>query len=190
MKLLAFAASTSTQSINNQLVTYAKELLESGQVDGVDDVTVEILDLNDFEMPIYSEDREAADGIPQLAHDFFTAIGAADAVLVSFAEHNGFYTAAYKNTFDWASRINMRVYQDKPVVLLATSAGARGGKNVLETAAMSGQFFGYEVLSSLSIPSFHDNFDAAAGNLINPDLDAQLKTALGALRTGPGPSEA
>lgn len=183
MKLLAFAASTSTQSINNQLVNYATGLLTSGAIEGVADITVDTIDLNDYEMPIYSEDREAANGVPQQAHDFFAAIGAADAVLISFAEHNGFYTAAYKNTFDWASRINQRVYQETPTVLLSTSVGGRGGQNVLQTATMSGQFFGYEVLSSLSIPSFNDNFDVSIGRLSNPDLDTQLKTSLQALGT-------
>lgn len=43
---------------------------------------------------------------------------------------------------------------------------------------MSGQFFGYEVLSSLSIPSFNDNFDVSAGRLSNSELDTQLKTSL------------
>jgi chromate reductase len=183
MKLIAFAASTNSRSINKQLVTYATRLLVSDAIDGVADVSVETIDLNDFEMSIYSEDREAANGVPQQGHDFFAAIGAADAALISFAEHNGFYTAAYKNIFDWASRINQRVYQGTPAVLLSTSVGGRGGQNVLQTATMSGQFFGYEVLSSLSIPSFHDNFDVVAGRLSNPDLDTQLRTSLQALGT-------
>ena len=40
-------------------------------------------------MPIYSADRESEGGIPQLAQDFFDKIGAANAVLISSAEHNG-----------------------------------------------------------------------------------------------------
>ncbi len=50
-------------------------------------MTVETIDLNDYEMPIYSIDRQNDGGIPQLAHDFFDKIGEADAVLISFAEH-------------------------------------------------------------------------------------------------------
>ena len=104
MKILAFAATSSKHSINKQLIGYATQILEDTA--GAD-VTVETIDLNDYEMPIYSIDRQNEDGIPQAAHDFFDKIGQADAVLISFAEHNGFYTAAYKNLFDWTSRIDM-----------------------------------------------------------------------------------
>ena len=130
MKLLAFAASNSSQSINRQLVDYAIGLLADGEIEGVPAGALEIstLDLNDFEMPIYSIDRQEAGGIPQAAHDFYDTLGAADALLISFAEHNGSYTVAFKNVFDWASRIDMRVYHDKPIVMLSTSPGGGGGR--------------------------------------------------------------
>ncbi len=115
MKLLAFAATNSQQLINRALVTYAASQVNADEV--------EILDLNDFEMAIYSIDRENTSGIPEQAQLFFDKIGQADAVLISFAEHNGTYTAAYKNIFDWASRINQKFYQQKPVIMLATSPG-------------------------------------------------------------------
>jgi len=41
--------------------------------------TVKFLDLNDFEMPIYSIDRETESGIPDLAKSFYKEIGEADA---------------------------------------------------------------------------------------------------------------
>ncbi len=81
MRIIAIAATNSKNSINKQLLTYAAGLLT--------DATVEILDLNDYEMPIFSVDRERDKGIPQVAHDFYEKIGQADGVLISFAEHNG-----------------------------------------------------------------------------------------------------
>lgn len=183
MKLLAFAASNSRQSINRQLVDYAVGLLADGQIEGVPAGALEIssLDLNDFEMPIYSIDRQNADGIPQPAHDFYNLLGAADALLISFAEHNGSYTVAYKNVFDWASRIDMRVYHDKPIVMLSTSPGGGGGGFVLRTAGHLAGYFGNEVLASLAVPRFGENFDTEAGRLTDPDLDVQLREALATL---------
>ena len=178
MKIVAFAATTSRKSINRQLVSYAARLLEEARPG---DVTVETIDLNDYEMPTYSIDREAEGGIPSAAHDFFDRIGAADAVLISFAEHNGHYTAAYKNIFDWASRINKRVYQGKPTVMLATAPGPGGGRNVLEAAVRSGRFYGNDVLASLAIPRFHDSFDPATNRLTDPGRDSQLRAALATL---------
>lgn len=166
MKLLAFAATNSQQSINRALVTYAASQINADEV--------EILDLNDFEMAIYSIDRENASGIPEQAQLFFDKIGQADAVLISFAEHNGTYTAAYKNIFDWASRINQKFYQQKPVIMLATSPGPGGAKNVLDTAVTSAPFFDANVVGSLSIPSFYKNFDLEKQTLINEELNSQL----------------
>ncbi|WP_318473730.1 NADPH-dependent FMN reductase [Photobacterium leiognathi] len=166
MKLLAFAATNSQQSINRALVTYAASQVNADEV--------EILDLNDFEMAIYSIDRENASGIPEQAQLFFDKIGQADAILISFAEHNGTYSAAYKNIFDWASRINQKFYQQKPVIMLATSPGPGGAKNVLDTAVTSAPFFDANVVGSLSIPSFYENFDLEKQTLINEELNSQL----------------
>ncbi|PHZ60594.1 NADPH-dependent FMN reductase [Photobacterium leiognathi] len=166
MKLLAFAATNSQQSINRALVTYAASQVNADEV--------EILDLNDFEMAIYSIDRENASGIPEQAQLFFDKIGQSDAILISFAEHNGTYTAAYKNIFDWASRINQKFYQQKPMLMLATSPGPGGAKNVLDTAVTSAPFFDANVFGSLSIPSFYENFDLEKQTLINEELNSQL----------------
>lgn len=166
MRILAFAASNSSVSINQQLARYAASLAEG--------CTVETLDIHDYEMPIYRHDREEADGIPQLAYDFLDKIGAADALIVSFAEHNGTYSAAFKNLFDWCSRTDRDVWQDKPMLLLATSPGERGAKSVLEFAVNSAPRFGANVVGQLSVPSFGDNFDRAAGKLTNRSLQKEL----------------
>lgn len=164
-KILAFGASSSKKSINKQLATYTANLFKNAKVD--------LLDLNDFEMPIYSIDKEKEDGIPQLAHDLYEKIGASDLIVISFAEHNGAYSSAFKNIFDWMSRINGKTFQEKPVLLLATSPGARGGSSVLEIAIKRFPFQGAIVKGSFSLPSFNDNFDAEKG-ITNEDLKKDL----------------
>ncbi|MBC3908649.1 NADPH-dependent FMN reductase [Undibacterium umbellatum] len=173
MKLLAFAASTSKKSINKQLVTYAASLLT--------DATVDVLDLNDYELPLFSVDKEAELGKPALAQAFLDKIAASDAILISFAEHNGSYSAAYKNLFDWCSRANAKVFQGKPMVMLSTSPGARGGASVLAAATGSAPFFGGEVKASLSVPTFYENFDVEKQELKNEELKAKLLAALASL---------
>lgn len=168
--ILAFGASTSSASINHKLAIHAANLAAASIEDG----TVEVLDLNDYEMPIYSQDRQDADGIPEPAQRFYDVIGAADAIIISFAEHNGSYSAAFKNVYDWASRIDMQVYQNRPVLMLATAPGGRGGQGVLEAAKTPAPFFGADLQGTLSVPSFYDNFDADAGELTDPDLAAAL----------------
>jgi chromate reductase len=124
-------------------------------------------------MPIYSMDKEKEDGIPQLAQDFYEKIGASDLIIISFAEHNGAYSSAFKNIFDWMSRINGKTFQEKPLLLLATSPGARGGSSVLEIANKRFPFQGAIVKGSFSLPSFNDNFDSEKG-ITNEDLKKDL----------------
>lgn len=178
MKILAFAGSSSKQSINKALVTHAADTLKTAHLADAD---VTILDLNDFEMPIYSADYEQDNGIPKLAQEFLDQITGADLLLISYAEHNGTYSAAFKNVFDWASRINPKVYQDKPVVLMATSPGPGGAKNVLQSAVASAPHFRATVVDSLSVPSFGTTFDAASGKLVDPELAQKLSGALAKL---------
>lgn len=174
-RVLAFAASSSRQSINKQLVKHAASMLN--------DIEIDLLDINDFEMPIYSSDREQEFGIPQQAKDFFQRITDADGVMISFAEHNGSYTAAYKNLFDWASRIDMKVFQGKPVLYLATSPGPGGASSVLGAAVNSAPYFGAEVKAHLSVPSFYDNFDMENQRLKEPNLADKLMTAMMVLQS-------
>jgi chromate reductase len=173
MKVLAFAASNSENSINKQLATYAANLIE--------EATIEVLDINDYEMPIFSDKREAQLGQPKQAKDFFKKIGEADAVIISFAEHNGSYTAAFKNLFDWTSRIDVKVYQNKPMLMLATSPGPGGASSVLASASGSALFFAADVKATLSVPSFFDNFDMESGKLQNSELIEKLQQALALL---------
>ena len=178
MKILAIPASLSVNGINRQLVSYAAKLITDGLVPSAE---VEIVDLNDYEMSIYSQEREAQGGIPEQARQLYEKIGAADAVVISFAEHNGLYTAAWKNTFDWMSRVNAAVYQGKPMVMFATSPGPKGGGSVLASAVTSVPYFGAELVGHLSIPSFGENFDAGSGEIVNSDINAEFTKVLGTL---------
>ena len=169
-KVTCFAASSSRASINKKLVTYAAGLIEGAEV--------EILDLNDYELPLFSVDREAELGQPPLAQAFLDRIIASDALVIAFAEHNGCYSAAYKNIYDWASRIQPKVYQDKRMVLLATSPGGRGGSSVLDLALSQIPRFGGDIRGSVSVPMFFENFDVERETITNAEIDQQLRAAL------------
>ena len=170
-KILAFAASNSSTSINGKLIKYAEDFLKEKH-------EVTIIDINDFEMPIFSVDRKANDGVPDLANKLSQLIAESDGVLISFAEHNGAYSAAFKNIFDWISMIpKQKAWHDKDMVLMATSPGARGGKTVLEIAENRFPFNGGNVLGTFSLPSFEDNFSPEKG-ILDDDLKADFLKAL------------
>ena len=164
-KIIAFGASSSKNSINRQLATFAANQFQNA--------SVEILDLNNYEMPIFSVDKEKENGIHPLAQEFYSKLGSADLIIISFAEHNGNYSTAFKNILDWSSRINAKTFQEKPMLLLATSPGARGGSSVLEIATKRFPFQGGIVKGSFSLPSFYENFDVVNG-IIHPEYKNQL----------------
>ncbi|GAB2644659.1 NADPH-dependent FMN reductase [Vibrio panuliri] len=170
MKVLAFGASNNANSINQQLAHYAAKQVPNAEVT--------MLDIDQLEMPIFSDAREKELGQPEQAKQFFNAIGDADLIVISFAEHNGSYTAAYKNLFDWTSRIDMKVFQGKPVIMLATSPGPGGAGSVLAAASGSAPYFAADVKASISLPSFYDNFDMEAGQVTSEEFNRQLLDAI------------
>lgn len=158
MKILAFAGSNSSESINKKLVTSVSKYYKES------DDTVEILDLNDYEVPIFSIDREKSNGIPVLIEEFVNKIDQADFILISFAENNGNFNAAYKNINDWISRVpNRKIFNGKPLFIMATSPGKRGGQSVLDIATARLPFDGAEILETFSLPEFYQNFEQGKG---------------------------
>lgn len=168
-KLLVFAGSNSSQSINRALATYASLQLEG--------FTKIALDLNDFAMPIYSADIESTDGIPEPAKAFVAEIETCDGIILSLAEHNGSYSAAFKNVYDWASRVKQDLWSNKPMLLMATSPGKRGGANVLGAASGYFPHMGGNITATFSLPSFNTTFDKANG-ITDADLKAAFDASL------------
>ena len=170
MKIIAFGGSNSQHSINKHLATYAASLFENAEV--------EVLDLNDFAMPLFSVDLEKEVGQHELAKAFLKKIESADILVVSLAENNGNYSAAFKNLFDWCSRIMKDVFQQKQMLLLATSPGARGGASVLEIANNALPRYGAQIKATFSLPTFNANFDLEQNKISNAELDKELKDVI------------
>src|SRR5690606_2550480 len=124
MKVIAFAGSSSKQSINKKLAIYAASLIDGAEI--------EVLDLNDYELPLFSIDVEKELGKPEIARTFLEKMESADIIVLSLAEHNASFSVAFKNIYDWASRQNKVVFGNTPMLLLATSPGRGGGRNVIE----------------------------------------------------------
>lgn len=165
-KIIAFAGSNSKNSINKALATYASSLVEN--------VNVDVLDLNDFELPLYGIDYEGAHGIPDNAHNFLEAIKSTDGIVLSLAEHNGAYATVFKNLFDWMSRIDGKLWSDKPMLLMATSPGGRGGETVLEIAKGRFAYMGGNIVADFSLPSFGEHVED--GKITDVTLNAALKS--------------
>ena len=154
-KILAFGASSSNNSMNKKLASFVANKIAPQEA--------VLVDLNDYEMPIYSDDRKKADGIPEKAYEFKNLIKASDGIIISLAEHNGSYTAAFKNIYDWISVIEEIVWNYKPILLLSASNGLRGGKSVMSAALSRFSRQSKFEIPNFSLPNFEENFSEKDG---------------------------
>lgn len=168
-KIIALAGSNSKKSINKTLATYV--------ANQVQDVQVTVADLNDFNLPLYGIDLETEKGIAEDARKLNNLLESADGLVISLAEHNGSYATAFKNAFDWLSRIDQKVWKNKPMFLMATSPGPRGGVTVLQTAKSSFPYLGGNIVADFSLPSFFNNFseNGIKDETMNADLNQQIE---------------
>ena len=166
--ILAFAGSNSHQSINKVFAHYVAKQVQ--------DATITLADLNDYELPLYHPDIERASGVPANALAFSQLIEASDGIVLSLAEHNGNQSAAFKNLGDWMSRAHKNVWKDKPMFLMGASPGGRGAASVLNITKNLMPFAGGKVVAEFSLPFYQKNFDGQ--QLLDPALKARLDEQL------------
>lgn len=167
-KIVAIGASNSKNSINTIFATYIANQLENSQVT--------VLDWSEMVLPLYSPDLEAETGIPENAHRFKQLIDEADAIVLSLAEHNSLPTAAFKNLWDWTSRIEKEFWANKPMFLAAVSPGGRGGANVLKVIKELLPHFGGNIQAEFSLASFYQKFEN--NELNDPTIKEELSTKI------------
>jgi len=125
-KILAFAGSTRTGSLNRQALDVAVQ----GARDAGAEVT--LIDLRDYSLPIYNGDLEQSHGIPEAAVRLKALFKSNQGLLLGCPEYNSSITPLLKNTLDWVSRQHgeesgLVPYQGKMAALIAASEGHLGG---------------------------------------------------------------
>ncbi|EKF54770.1 hypothetical protein I215_10700 [Galbibacter marinus] len=169
-KLIAFAGSNSSTSINYELVKYTVSL--------IDDYDIQLLNMAKVEFPIFSEDLEREEGYNESLVELKDDIVQADGVIIGVNEHNGNPSAYFKNLIDWLSRVDCKFLINKPIFLLGTSTGARGAKGSIEVTEKLLPRFGALVEDKFSLPNFKENFSIKKGVITNDELTEQHKVVL------------
>jgi NAD(P)H-dependent FMN reductase len=173
VKVLAFAGSARRDSLNKRLARSAAAAVEAAGG------AVTLLDLDDYEMPVYHGDLEAKEGLPAAARRLREAFLAHDALLIVSPENNASVPAALKNAIDWVSRPHagqngLVPYQGKVAAIMAASPGALGGLRGLVHLRAILQTLGVLVLSEqLALPRAHEAF-ADDGGLKDPRHNASV----------------
>lgn len=131
-KILAFAGSARKGSFNKMLVNAAAEGARAAGAE------VTVIDLRDYEMPIYDGDLESAQGLPANAKKLKALFLQHQGLLLACPEYNSSITPLLKNVIDWVSRKEgdeapLACYRGKTAALVSASVGALGGLRGLVT---------------------------------------------------------
>lgn len=188
-KILAFAGSAREASYNKKLVKIAAEGARAAGAE------VTYVDLRDLPMPLFDEDLEAKEGLPENTLKFKELMMAHQGFLIASPEYNGSITPLLKNAIDWASRplpeeppFALSCFRDKVVALMSASPGGLGGLRGLTHVRSILSGIGVLVLpDQQAIPKAYEAFDAD-GRLKDPtqqeaieQLGSKLATILAKL---------
>ncbi|NQW79162.1 MAG: NAD(P)H-dependent oxidoreductase [Chitinophagaceae bacterium] len=175
MKIMAIGGSNSQNSINKALAYFAAQFFEKA--------IITKFDISSLNIPIYSIDNETILGMPLEVTNFASLIDETDLIILSLAENNGSFNVGLKNLLDWTSRIKERkLFNEKPMILMSTSPGPRGGATVLDSAKNIFPYLGADIRGTFSLPNFYQNFDFNKG-ITNDELLEELKTVISKIKT-------
>jgi len=162
-KILAFAGSNSSKSINQSVINYLGEINN-----------IEAKSLQSWDIPMYSSDYEETNGVPQQILDFISEIKTYDAVIIATNEHNGYMSAFFKNIIDWMSRADREFMGGKDTFVLSTSPGGGGGASANAGLSKMLGYFGGNVVENMTIGSFYDVFDLENNTFKSEDVKTEL----------------
>jgi len=125
-RILAFAGSARRESFNKRLVRIAAAGAEAAGA------AVTLIDLADYPLPLFDQDLEAEQGLPQNAVVLKRMFLDHDGLLMSCPEYNSSVTPLWKNTIDWVSRPapgegSLAAFKHKVAVIMSASSGRLGG---------------------------------------------------------------
>jgi chromate reductase len=120
IRLVGLAGSLREKSFNAALLKAAAEVAPSG-------VDIDIRPIN--AVPLYDQDREDREGIPEVVAELKEAIAASSGLVIATPEYNAGIPGVLKNAIDWISRPiadQARVLNGKSVALLGATPGGFG----------------------------------------------------------------
>lgn len=178
-KILAIAGSLREQSFNHRLLLAAASL----DFAGADSTEITVIRLRDFDLPMFDEDLEKAEGIPANVRTLKSLFKAHDGLLLACPEYNSSITGALKNAIDWVSRPmegegRLECFSGKVAGLLAASPGRLGGlRGLREVRSILSSIGTLVVPQEFALASAHEAF-ADDGSLREEANQKQVRGVL------------
>jgi NAD(P)H-dependent FMN reductase len=122
------SSSIRTGRNSHRVALFFKKYIEENKI-----ATVEILDLLEYNFPLFNERLSKMQEPPQTLIEFSSKIKNADGVIIVTPEYNGGYPASLKNAID----VLYPEWKRKPVAIATASNGTFGGAQVTTSLVFS-----------------------------------------------------
>ena len=173
-RILAFASSTRRASFNKKLVAIATQgAREAG-------AEVTLIDLKDFPLPLFDQDLEAEQGMPENGKQLKKLFIDHDGLLIASPEYNSSFPAVLKNAIDWVSRPapgepSLVAFRGKVATLMSASPGALGGlRGLVHVRSILGNIGVIVLPDQFALAKAHEAFQPD-GSLVDPKRQAGIE---------------
>ena len=173
-RILAFAGSTRRESFNKKLVAIAAQgAREAG-------AEVTLIDLKDFPLPLFDQDLEAEQGMPENGKKLKKLFIDHDGLLIASPEYNSSFPAVLKNAIDWVSRPapgepSLVAFRGKVATLMSASPGALGGlRGLVHVRSILGNIGVIVLPDQIAVAQAHEAFNPD-GTLKDPKRQAGIE---------------
>jgi chromate reductase len=176
-RILAFAGSTRKESFNKKLVQNAATGARAAGAE------VTLLDLKDFPLPLFDQDLEAAQGMPDNGTKLKKLFIDDDGLLIASPEYNSSVTAVLKNAIDWVSRPArgeppLVAFTGKVATLMSASPGALGGlRGLAHVRSILGNIGVIVLPDQIAVAKAHEAFKPG-GSLTDPQQQAGIEAGV------------
>lgn len=175
-KILAFAGSAREASLNKYLVQVAAQGAKNAGAQ------VTYLDFRDLPLPLYDQDLEEREGLPENVLKLKTLMKEHQGFLIASPEYNSSVTPLLKNAIDWASRpepgeppLALTCFKNKVAAILSTSPGGLGGlRGLVHLRSILGNIGVLVIPQQKTIPNAFQVFNEQ-GQIQDPDLQADVE---------------
>ena len=156
--ILAFAGSARRESFNKKLVRIAVAGAEAAGAQ------VTHIDLADYPLPLFNQDLEVEQGLPEQAVALKKLFLENDGLLLSCPEYNSSITPLLKNTIDWVSRQApgegpLAAYKGKVATLMSASPGRLGGlRGLVHVRSILGNIGVVVLPDQIAVSEAHGSF--------------------------------
>ena len=139
------------------------------------DTEASLINLKDFEMPLYNGDLEDTEGLPGAAKLLKRQLRESTGLIITCPEYNGFMTPVLINAIDWCTRsedasVDLSGFDGKTVFVASASPGPGGGSRAATHLKTLLSGVGCMVFpQSVTVPSAYNAFDDE-GKLVDEAL--------------------